>query len=121
MTPGASRYLARLLAERQQHEVEPNTTGDAVFRVEIQAECIEDPSAAIEDYLRELSQAEFGPLPRADMRPETGARRPCCTAMLRGMDHLLAHWRYPQTVSCPECQAVYEIAPRAVMSTLGRG
>jgi hypothetical protein len=117
MTPAARMYLSAMMA-RHQKEANQNVGSGSALRVEILATCIEDPTAAVEDYLRELSQAEFGPLPRPEPRPETGGRRECCRDMLMRMNSQLGSWRYPQTVQCPDCQAVYEIAPTAIVSDL---
>lgn len=115
MTPGARLFLRQLMAERMKTETTSASGGGGEIRMEIVAECVEDPTAAVEDYLREVAQAEFGPLPRPDERAPTGARRECCTSMLAELNNQLATWRFPQHVRCPECQALYEIAPQVLM------
>lgn len=91
-----------------------------VLKVEIHAVCVEDPTESVEDLLRELSQAEFGPLPTAyrEPPPKVGGRRECCRSFLRDFDPRLAHLRYPLTLTCPTCDAVYEVAPRPVMGAV---
>lgn len=114
VTPGGAALLDDWFGDpaRQDHHTR--------MRLEVCAECVEDPLAPTEALIETLATAELGrPMSPPKLLPPGGvsvrgghvtvAGRACCHTFLTGWNDELYKLRLPVTLECPTCRARWSL------------